>query len=127
MTTIYLHLSPYSGKTPADLIGMSQEQLSGLLHYSAVDKVGGEYLGVPYMNVGAAECGAIQLHAPAEIVATTVATMRARQQTVRAEAQLECTRIDTAISKLLAIEHSIPTGEARDSSFGDFEDARSAL
>lgn len=106
MATIYLHLSPYGCKVPADLIGMSQDQLSGLLIHSADDKVPGDYLGVPYICVATAERSEIRLLPQADMVTATVATMRARQQTLRAEAEVECTRIDTVIGKLLAIEVS---------------------
>jgi hypothetical protein len=106
MATLFVHLSPYQGLTPADLLGKSHDELTQCLHISPSEKIGGDYLGVPYMLVGTAEV-ALTMNDTAGIVRVTIAAMRAQQQTIRANAEVEAGRIEVQIGKMLAITNEV--------------------
>jgi hypothetical protein len=106
MATLFAHLSPYQGLTPADLIGKSHDELTQCLHIGASEKICGDYMGVPYMLVGEAEV-TLTMYDTAAIVGVTIAAMRAQQKTIRANAEVEARRIEVQIGKMLAITNEV--------------------
>ena len=106
MATLFAHLSPYQLLTPADLIGKTHDELTQCLHFGASEKLDGDHMGVPYMLVGKAEV-TLTMCDTAAIV--TIAAMRAQQQTIRANAEVEAGRIEMQISKMLAITNEVAT------------------
>jgi hypothetical protein len=108
MATLFAHLSPYQLLTPADLLAKTHDELTQCLHFSTSEKLDGDYMGVPYMLVGKAEV-TLTMYDTAAIVGVTIAAMRAKQQTIRANAEVEAGRIEMQISKMLAITNEVAT------------------
>lgn len=89
----------HSYRKPADLIGLTQEELAKALAFSPHDMSGTD----GWIEVGEVHISSVTLKPHDQMVADTVAALRQQVQNIRAESELKAARLENEIQKLLAI------------------------
>ena len=97
MATLTAYLA-HSWRTPAELAGLSQDELASSLHFTAHDMSG----SAGWTEVGSAEI-TVTLKSHADMVNDTITALREAKRELLAKAEAESTRIEGQIQKLLAI------------------------